>query len=384
VVRQGLVTIDVDVTGAKQLFLVVGDGGDGFAADWADWVDPVLVGPSGETKLTDLTWSSAKTGWGTAQVHKNVSGGEMKVGGKTVDGIGVHAVSVVVYDIAGKGFTRFRSKAGPDNGGTDQNGGGTTSVQFLVFTEPPPARLLKPGGATGLSPADSVGALTMADGLSATLWASEPMFCNPTDIDIDAQGRVWVDEGLNYRQWQHNRPAGDRIVVLDDSTGGGKADRIRVFYQGTDVNAALGICVLGDQVIVSDSPNVFRFTDNGPDKPPTKELMFTGIAGVQHDHGMHTFVFGPDGKLYFNFGNAGEHIKDKDGKPIIDVDGNEVNNTGHPYRQGMVFRCNPDGSEFEVLGTTSATTTRSTSTPSAPCGSPITTMTATAGRASTT
>ena len=349
VVRQGLVSIDVDITGAKQLFLVVGDGGDGFAADWADWVDPGLVGPSGETKLTDLTWSSAKTGWGTAQVHKNVSGGEMKVGGKTVDGIGVHAVSVVVYDIAGKGYTRFRSKAGPDNGGTDQNGGGTTSVQFLVFTEPPPARLLKPGGATGLSPADSVGALTMADGLTATLWASEPMFCNPTDIDIDAQGRVWVDEGLNYRQWQHNRPAGDRIVVLDDSTGGGKADRIRVFYQGTDVNAALGICVLGDQVIVSDSPNVFRFTDNGPDKPPTKELMFTGISGVQHDHGMHTFVFGPDGKLYFNFGNAGEHIKDKDGKPIIDVDGNEVNNTGHPYRQGMVFRCNPDGSEFEVL-----------------------------------
>jgi putative membrane-bound dehydrogenase-like protein len=350
VVRQGLVTIDVDVSGAKQLFLVVGDGGDGFAADWADWVDPVLVGPNGETKLTDLTWTSAKTGWGSAQLHKNVNGGEMKIGGKPVDGIGVHAVSVIAYDIAGKGFTRFKGKAGPDNGGTDQNGGGTTSVQFFVYTEPPPAHVTKPGGATGLAPAESVGALTMAEGLSATLWASEPMFCNPTDIDIDAQGRVWVDEGLNYRQWQHNRPAGDRIVVMDDSTGQGKADRLRVFYQGTDVNAALGMCVLGDKIIVSDSPNVFRFTDNGPDKPPTKELMFTGIAGVQHDHGMHTFVFGPDGKLYFNFGNAGEHIKDKDGKPIIDVDGNEVNNSGHPYRQGMVFRCNPDGSEFEVMG----------------------------------
>ncbi len=350
VVRQGLIDIDVDVTDAKQLVLVVGDGGDGIAADWADWVDPVLVGPSGETKLTDLKWVSARTGFGNVQAHKNANGGEMKVAGKAVDGLGVHAVSVVTYDIAGKGYTRFRAKAGPDNGGTEQNGGATTSVQFSVYTEAPPARLLKPGGASGLAPAESLGALTMAEGLSATLWASEPMFCNPTDIDIDAQGRVWVDEGLNYRQWKNNRPAGDRIVVMDDSTGQGKADRIRVFYQGTDVNAALGMCVLGDKIIVSDSPNVFRFTDNGPDKPPTKELMFTGVAGVQHDHGMHTFVFGPDGKLYFNFGNAGEHIKDKDGKPIIDVDGNEVNNSGHPYRQGMVFRCNLDGSEFEVLG----------------------------------
>ncbi len=355
VVRQGLVDIDVDVTGAKQLVLVVGDGGDGFAADWADWVDPVLVGPAGETKLTDLKWTSARTGWGTAQLHKNVSGGEMKVAGKAVDGIGVHAISVVVYDISGKGYTRFKSKAGPDNGGTDQNGGGTTSVQFYVFTETPPAKLFAGGaggggGKNGLPPEDSVEAMTMAEGLSATLWASEPMFCNPTDIDVDAAGRVWVDEGLNYRQWHNNRPAGDRIVVMEDSSGKGKADKIRVFYQGTDVNAALGMCVLGDKIIVSDSPNVFIFTDNGEGKPPTKELFFTGIEGVQHDHGMHTFVFGPDGKLYFNFGNAGVRIKDKNGKPIIDIDGNEVNNSGHPYRQGMVFRCNLDGSEFEVLG----------------------------------
>ena len=167
--------------------LVVGDGGDGIAADWADWVDPVLVGPSGETKLTDLKWVSARTGFGSVQAHKNVNGGVMKVAGKPVDGIGVHAVSVVTYDIAGKGFTRFKAKAGPDNGGTDQNGGGSTSVQFFVYTEAPPSRLLKPGGKPGLAPAESVGALTMAEGLSATLWASEPMFCNPTDIDVDAQ-----------------------------------------------------------------------------------------------------------------------------------------------------------------------------------------------------
>ncbi|MFB3132343.1 MAG: PVC-type heme-binding CxxCH protein, partial [Rhodothermales bacterium] len=116
-------------------------------------------------------------------------------------------------------------------------------------------------------------------------------------------------------------------------------------------NAALGILVLGNQVIVSSSPNVFVFTDtDGDDQPDTKEILFTGIGGIQDDHGVHAFVFGPDGKLYFNVGNAGRQIMDRHGAPIVDLAGNEVAGAGHPYRQGMVFRANRDGSAFEVLG----------------------------------
>ena len=48
------VEIDVDVTGAKELYLVVRDGGNGFTADWADWAEPRLVTASGEKKLTEL------------------------------------------------------------------------------------------------------------------------------------------------------------------------------------------------------------------------------------------------------------------------------------------------------------------------------------------
>jgi len=33
-----------------------------------------------------------------------------------------------------------------------------------------------------------------------------------------------------------------------------------------------------------------------------RELLFTGISGKDHDHGVHAFVFAPDGKLYFNMG----------------------------------------------------------------------------------
>ena len=202
---------------------------------------------------------------------------------------------------------------------------------------------------------EQVKKLKVPDGLEVTLFASEPMVVNPANMDIDARGRVWSTEGANYRlfqKWGKLRPEGDRIVILEDTNGDGAADKQTVFYQGNDVNSALGICVLGKKVYVSCAPNVLVFSDeNGDDKadgPP--QVLFTGISGVDHDHGVHAFVFGPDGKLYFNQGNDGRQIKKADGSPMIDKAGNEVNGKGKPYRQGLVFRCNIDGSEFETLG----------------------------------
>lgn len=196
--------------------------------------------------------------------------------------------------------------------------------------------------------------MTVADGLAVSLFASEPMVRNPADMDIDERGRVWVTEGANYRlfqKWGKLRPEGDRIVILEDTNNDGVADKETTFYQGNDINTALGICVLGNKVIVSCSPNVFVFTDeNGDGKADKKEVLFTGISGVDHDHGVHAVSFGPDGKLYFNMGNDSRQIKRPDGSPVIDREGNEVNTKGKPYRHGLVFRCNMDGSDFEVLG----------------------------------
>jgi len=198
--------------------------------------------------------------------------------------------------------------------------------------------------------------MTTAAGVEVTLFASEPQLVNPANMDIDARGRVWITEGANYRmfqKWGKLRPEGDRIVILEDTNGDGSADDVKTFYQGNDVNTALGICVLGNRVIVSCSPRILVFTDaNGDDKadgPPS--VMFSGIGGVDHDHGAHAFVFGPDGKLYFNFGNDGKQLKTASGsKFVVDMAGNEVTSKGNPYRQGLVFRCNLDGGQLETLG----------------------------------
>ena len=61
-----------------------------------------------------------------------------------------------------------------------------------------------------------------------------------------------------------------------------------IFYQDPSINAALGICVLGHRVIVSSSPHVFVLTDaDGDSKADKRELLFTGISGKDHDHGVH-------------------------------------------------------------------------------------------------
>ena len=194
----------------------------------------------------------------------------------------------------------------------------------------------------------------MDNRLELTLFASEPMLTNPTNMDIDDRGRVWITEAYNYRnQLNPKNPVkeeGDRILILEDTNGDGKADKSTVFYQGMDINAALGIAVFGNKVFVSVSPNVFVFTDeNGDDIPDKKEILFTGVGGVQHDHGMHAFTFGPDGKLYFNYGNEGKGLHYADGSPILDRLGRPVNSDTHPYQEGMVFRCDPDGSNPEIL-----------------------------------
>lgn len=134
------VAVNVDIEGAKQLFLVVQDGGDGMECDWADWVEPRLTGPAGTKKLTDLGWAKAEAGWGQVQKNHSVNGGPLELAGKTFEyGIGTHANSVIEFALP-PGYTRFHAHAGIDDGAVRQQP--HHAIRFLVYTEPPPAEIL--------------------------------------------------------------------------------------------------------------------------------------------------------------------------------------------------------------------------------------------------
>ncbi len=343
--------IEADIKGQKNLYLVVTDGGNGFGSDWANWAEPKLVGSKGELKLTDLKWKNASADWGNVSVNKNVNGGDMKIAGKPVEfGIGTHANSIIHFELP-VGYDKFVARAGIDNGGSDQGMG--SSVQFFVYTSAPGP--IGQNAPVDRTPENAVAGLDVTDGVELNLFAAEPMLLSPSNIDIDHLGRVWVCEVVNYRRFANgnnpDRAEGDRILILEDTNGDGMADKETVFYQGRDIDSAHGVCVLGNRVIVSAGDRVFSFyDDNGDSKADRKEVLFTGIKGTQHDHGIHSFTFGPDGRLYFNFGNSGEELHNPDGSIVVDVAGNEVRAQRKPYQEGMAFRCELDGSKVDTLG----------------------------------
>jgi len=247
-----------------------------------------------------------------------------------------------------------------------------------------------------LSPADALAALQVADGFQVTLFAAEPMLMNPTSIDVDHRGRVWVAEAVNYRRKNFGRPIlrqeGDRIVVLVDETGQGKASKAVTFYQGPELYGPLSVCVIpmaspdrkggevpmaspdrkggevpmaspdrkgGEvlRVLVAQSPDILEFWDKDgdlkADGPPTKFL--TGFGGFDHDHGVHGLTIGPDNKLYFTVGDSGVgQGRDRDGKPIPPLQsrngqGRKWVSNSTDCRAGTVWRCDLDGTNLELI-----------------------------------
>lgn len=216
----------------------------------------------------------------------------------------------------------------------------------------------------------NIGLYLPAD-LEATLWAESPLLYNPTNMDVDVHGRIWITEAVNYRNFNNDsthfmhHAQGDRVIILEDTDQDGRADTSLVFVQDTDLVAPLGIAVLGKKIYVSCAPHLIVYTDeNGDDKPDHKEILLTGFGGVDHDHSLHAVIGGPDGHLYFNTGNAGPHtVTDRSGWTLrsgsiytggspynLHNEGNRVSDDGRIWVGGLALRLNPDGTGLKVLG----------------------------------
>ena len=222
----------------------------------------------------------------------------------------------------------------------------------------------QPGGAQ-----DVTASFAVPDDLRVTLWAESPQLYNPTAIDVDSAGRIWVAEAVNYRKWNgrnpgRDHPDGDRIVVLEDKDGDGRAETSTVFVQDEDLVAPLGIAVIGDSVFVSCSPTIWRYRDlDGDLRSDEKTVFLTGFGGHDHDHGAHSLVAGPDGRLWFAVGNAGPHIvTDASGWTLRSGSGYSgggstsapnrpglVSDDGRKWTGGLILSVNEDGTGLRVF-----------------------------------
>jgi putative membrane-bound dehydrogenase-like protein len=358
--KQRLVEFSAELNGSKELYLLVAEI-DGNACDWADWIEPEVVLVDGTVlDLTKLKWKEAES-LGTTRVGKNYDGKPLKVAGKEyARGIGTHSPSFIAYELPAPAKS-FRAKVGIDDGGAIR--GGKTSgadVKFAVFTTRPAK--YKPvdyeSGPT-VVPAEL---FTVPDGFEVTIWATSPQISNPTNIDFDERGRMYVAEGINYRGKKGRRKEGDRILILEDTLGAGKADKVTVFTQDTNLESPLGVAHIDGKIIVSQPPDLLVYTDVNGDgvidlSVDKKEVLLTGFNGRQHDHSLHSATFGPDGKWNFNQGNMGADFIDKAGRHfymgspyMLQNIAGKRSDDGNVWIGGFSVRMNSDGSDLRIVG----------------------------------
>ena len=185
---------------------------------------------------------------------------------------------------------------------------------------------------------EAIGKMKIGPGLRVELFASErefPELVNPVQLAFDTRGRLWVAAWKNYPHWQPKTPMDDKLLILEDTNGDGKADKRTVF--AGDLNNPTGFEFWNGGVILAQAPNlVFLKDTNGDDKYDTREIILGGMDSADTHHTMNSFTFDPGGALYIREGIFHRsQVETPWGPPVRQADGG-------------VFRFEPRTFKFET------------------------------------
>jgi putative heme-binding domain-containing protein len=176
----------------------------------------------------------------------------------------------------------------------------------------------------------------VADGFEVTLWAADPQIAKPIQMNWDAQGRLWVASSSMYPMIKPGETPEDKVVVLEDADGDGRADKSTIFADGL----LLPTAVIPDNVggaYVANSTQVLHLKDTNNDlKADERKIVLSGFGTEDTHHILHTFRWGPDGRLYMNQSiYIHSHVE-----------------TPHGTRRLMgsgIWRFKPDSVDFDVV-----------------------------------
>jgi putative heme-binding domain-containing protein len=142
-------------------------------------------------------------------------------------------------------------------------------------------------------------ALQVADGFEVNLFAADPLLAKPIQMNFDSAGRLWVACSESYPQIKPGQKANDKIIILEDTDGDGKADKTTVFADGLLIPTGLEP---GDGgVYVGASTDLLHLSRPDGDKGPLRRRVILSGFGTEDTHHMvHTLRWGHDGNLYFN------------------------------------------------------------------------------------
>jgi putative heme-binding domain-containing protein len=139
----------------------------------------------------------------------------------------------------------------------------------------------------------------VADGFEVNLFAADPLLAKPIQMNWDEKGRLWVATSEAYPQVKPGEKPNDKVIVLEDTKGTGKADKVTVFADGLLIPT--GIEPGDGGVYVADSTDLLFLQDTkGTGKADKRRVMLSGFGTEDTHHIIHAFRWGPDGNLYFN------------------------------------------------------------------------------------
>jgi len=196
-------------------------------------------------------------------------------------------------------------------------------------------------GQKPLSPQESLKMAQVPIGFELSLFASEPDIVNPIYIAWDHRGRAFVVETVDYpNNLQAGNIGNDRIKILEDTNGDGRADKITLFADKLSVPTAM-VFANGGVICTNGSEILFLKDTTGDDKADVRQVLFTGFGMGDTHAGPSNLRYGFDNWIYGTVGYSGFN--------------GTVGGEQHRFSSGA-FRFLPDGSRLEYLQATTNNT----------------------------
>lgn len=180
-------------------------------------------------------------------------------------------------------------------------------------------------------------AVRVPAGFQLSFAAGAPLIRFPMFACFDDAGRLYVAEssGNDLYDGLKMLTRDCRVSRLEDIDGDGSFEKVTVFQDR--VTFPMGLAWREGRLYLADPPNLVALTDaDGDGRADKREVILSGF-GHTDNGSLHGLVFGPDGFLYFTMGTP-------DGWKLPRGDGTFLEGVA-----GALFRCQPDGSQLEVI-----------------------------------
>lgn len=155
-----------------------------------------------------------------------------------------------------------------------------------------------------VSSSDELKSFKIDPRFEVNLFASEEQFPDiaaPIQMRWDTKGRLWMSCSTTYPHVYPGNEPNDKLVILEDTDGDGRADKSSVFAD--DLHIPLSFEFGDGGVYVSEMPDLTFIKDtDGDGKADLRQVLLSGFGTEDSHHALHDFTWTPDGDLLFREG----------------------------------------------------------------------------------